>query len=137
MRWLSRGNAARRLFELRVERLQFFREKNHDFQADLEIKGFVTRLAYLTDIFEVLNNFNLSFQGSKQTVTESISKLEAFVHKLDLWVENIKNKTYGMYKFLASVEDKPSDELSNEIVRHLSHLKAELMRHFPDVASCA
>jgi len=58
VRWLSRSNAARRLFELRDEILQFFREKNHDFQADLERKEFVTRLAYSSHIFEVLNNFN-------------------------------------------------------------------------------
>jgi len=53
------------------------------------------------DIFEVLNNFNLLFQGPNQTATEFIFKLEAFVRKLDLWVENIKNKnqTYAMYKF--------------------------------------
>jgi len=42
-------------------------------------KEFVTRLAYLSDIFEILNNFNLSFQGPSRTVTEFISKLEAFV----------------------------------------------------------
>ena len=59
VRWLSRGSATRRLSELRDQVLQFFGEKNHDFQADLESsKEFVTRLAYLSDIFEVLNNFN-------------------------------------------------------------------------------
>ena len=29
--WLSKGNATRRLFELRDELLKFFKEKNHDF----------------------------------------------------------------------------------------------------------
>ena len=59
MRLLFRGNATRRLFELREELLQFFREKNHDFQADLESKEFAARLAYLSNIFEVQNNFNV------------------------------------------------------------------------------
>ena len=59
--WLSRGNVTRRLFELRDKLLQFFREKNHNFQADLESKKFVARLTYLSDIFEVLNNFNITF----------------------------------------------------------------------------
>ena len=68
VRWLSKGNATRRLFELRDELLKFFKEKNHDFQNDLESKRFSYRLAYLSDIFEVLNNFNLSFQGSNLTV---------------------------------------------------------------------
>ena len=53
---------------------------------------FVARLAYLSDIFEVLNNFNMSFQGSNGTLSELISKLKAFVRKLALWIENVKNK---------------------------------------------
>ena len=59
MRWLFRGNATRRLFEQRDELFQFLREKNHDFQADLESKKFVARLAYLSNIFEIQNNFNV------------------------------------------------------------------------------
>ena len=73
VRWLSRGNATRRLFELRDELLQFFRKKNHDFWADLESKEFVARLAYLSDIFEVLNNFNMSFQSPNGTSSEYAS----------------------------------------------------------------
>ena len=61
--WLSRDNATRRLFKLRDKLLQFFREKNHDFQADLESKEVVARLAYLFDIFEVLKNLDMLFQG--------------------------------------------------------------------------
>ena len=80
VRWLSKGNAIRRLFELL---LKFFKEKNHDFQNDLESKDFFTRLAYLSDIFKVLNNFNLSFQGPNLTVTDFILKLRAFIRKLD------------------------------------------------------
>ena len=82
MHWLSRGNAIRCLFELRDELFQFFKEKNHNFQADLERKEFVARLAYLSHIFEVLNNFNMSFQGPNKTLSEYISKLETFVRKL-------------------------------------------------------
>ena len=61
VRWLSRGNATRHLFKLLDKLFQFFREKNNDFQADLESKEFVAKLAYLSDIFEVLNNFDMSF----------------------------------------------------------------------------
>jgi len=40
-------------------------------------------LAYLSDIFEVLNNFKLSFPGANRT--EFILKLEAFARKYDFW----------------------------------------------------
>ena len=96
--WLFRSNATRRLFELRDELLQFFKEKNHNFQADLESKEFVARLAYLSDIFEVPNNFNMSFQGPNKTLSDYISKLETFVPKLAPWIENVKNKKYAMFK---------------------------------------
>ena len=79
MRWLSRGNATKRLFELRDELPKHFRAKNHNVQNDLESKDFLIRLAYLSDIFEVLNNFNLSFQGPDLTVTEFILKLRALI----------------------------------------------------------
>ena len=130
VRWLSRGNATRHLFKLRYKLLQFFKEKNYDFQADLESKEFVARLACLSDIFEVLNNFNMSFQGTNGTLHEYISELA-------LWMENVKNKKYAMFKLLTSVEDKPNDEFSEEIVCPLLQLKKELMHYFPDVTSCA
>ena len=123
MRWLSRGNATRRLFELRDELFQFFRKKNDDFQTDLESKEFLARLAYSSDILEVLNNFNMSFQGPNGTLFEYILKLEAFLRKLTLWMENVKNKKNAMFKPLTSVEDKPNDEFSEEIACHLSQLK--------------
>ena len=123
VRWISRGYATRHLSELRDELFQFFRKKNDYFQADLESKEFLARLAYLSDIFEVLNNFNMSFQGPNGTLTEYISKLEAFLRQLTLWMENVKNKKYAMFKLLTSVEEKPNDEFSEEIVCHLSQLK--------------
>ncbi|XP_068239967.1 zinc finger BED domain-containing protein 5-like [Palaemon carinicauda] len=90
VRWLSRGNTTRRLFELRDVLLVFFKEKEHDFQKDLEDEEFISRLAYLSDIFGALNHLNLSFQGPDCTVTEFILKLGAFVRKLDLWMKNVE-----------------------------------------------
>ena len=121
--WLSRSNATRHLFELRNELFQFFRKKNDNFQADLGSKEFLARLAYLSDIFEVLNNFNMPFQGPNGTLSKYISKLEAFLRKLTLWMENVKTKKYAVFKLFTSVEDKPNNEFSEEIVCHLLQLK--------------
>ena len=86
----------RRLFKQRNELLRFFREKNHDFLVDLESREFIARLAYLFDIFDVLNNLNMSFQGPNGTLSEYISKLEGFIRKQAHWIENVKNKNYAM-----------------------------------------
>ena len=138
MHWLSRGNATKWLFELQDEFLKLFKAKNHFFQNDLESKDFLIRLAYLSDIFKVLNNFNLSFQGPNLTATEFILKLRALIRrKLDLWVENVKNQRYRMFKNLTFVEKIPDGGISNEIIDHLLQLKTELLNYFPDVACCA
>ena len=54
------------------QKFRFFRKKYDDFQADLENKEFLARLAYLSDIFKILNNFNMSFQGPNGTLFEYI-----------------------------------------------------------------
>ena len=41
-----------------------------------------------------------------------------------------------MFKFPPSVEKKP-DDMSKDIVYHLSQTKTEIMHYFPDVVSCA
>ena len=137
MRWLSRGNVTRRVFELREELLVFFTEKEHDLKKDLEDEEFISRLAYLSDIFGVLNHLNQSFQGPNCTVSEFISKLGAFVRKLDLWTKNVESKRYGMFELLNIFESEPNDEFAQEIVHHLSLLKAELKHYFPDLTCCA
>ncbi|XP_068242369.1 zinc finger BED domain-containing protein 5-like [Palaemon carinicauda] len=116
VRWLSRGNTTRCLFELRDVLLVFFKEKEHDFQKDLEDEEFISRLAYLSDIFGALNHLNLSFQGPDCTVKEFISKLGAFVRKLDLWMKNVESKHYGMFELLTTLEREPTDEFAQEIV---------------------
>ena len=65
----------------------------------------------------------MSFQGPNETLFEYIEKLEAFLRKLTLWVENVRKKKYAMFKLLISVEDKPNHEFFVEIVCHPSQLK--------------
>ena len=61
VRWLSRWNMTRRVFELRHELLTFFKEKNHEFKDYFENDDFISRMANLSDIFQTLNVINLSF----------------------------------------------------------------------------
>ena len=84
VRWLSRGNMTRRVFELKEELLVFFREKNSEFEKDSESDEFLLKLAYVSDIFEALNNINLLFQVPNSSISDFISKLEAFIRKLEI-----------------------------------------------------
>ena len=84
VRWLSHGNATKRLFEMKNEMLLLFKELGHPYSKDLENDEFVQRLAYLSDIFEAFNIVNLSLQGRNGTIVDFVSKLGAFIRKLDL-----------------------------------------------------
>ena len=135
VRWLSRGNMTRRVFELRHELLTFFKEKNHEFKDYFENDDFISRMAYLSDIFQALNVINLSFQGSNSNIAVFISKLEAFTRKLDFWTKNVESKQFGMFQLLTTFSVEPNDQLSQEIHDHLKLLRLELLHYFPDLVS--
>jgi len=62
-------------------------------------------LAYLSDIFEALDNMNLFFQGPNSFIPDFISKLEAFVRKLDIWMKNVDGRHFGMFKLHPLFQD--------------------------------
>jgi len=63
VRWLSKGNVTKQIFELREELKLFFEQHNKiEFCNWLNNKDWITRLAYLVDIFEHLNKLNLQMQ---------------------------------------------------------------------------
>ena len=136
VRWLSHGNATKRLFEMKNEMLLLFKELGHPYSKDLENDEFVQKLAYLSDIFEAFNIVNLSLQGRNGIIVDFVSKLRCFhskIRKLDLWKRNTENSQLGMFKCLSSLKMKLS--FSEEIASHLASLKEELVQYFPEAAS--
>ena len=67
VRWLSRGKALLRLYELRSELLVFLKAQNNSEQNFVEVltnPSWLIKLAYLADIFTKCNEVNLSLQGN-------------------------------------------------------------------------
>ena len=125
-------NMTRKVFELRNELPEFYGQRNHHFENDLASTEFLSRLAYLSDIFDTLNHMNMFFQGSKSTISDFVSKLLSYLRKLDLWTTNIEAKQYHMFKDLSSLQYQHSEKLFQEICCHLKLLKTELKHYFPN-----
>ena len=85
VRWLSRGQVLKRLFELRKEVSAFLKNKNLKYSNWFDNEKFFLGLAYLVDIFSHLNEMNLSIQGFGVIVMEASKKIRGFHDKLSLW----------------------------------------------------
>ena len=62
VRWLSWRKILTRFFELRTEIEVFLREKNSLLSIHFQDIIWLTKVAYLSDIFSLLNELNLSMQ---------------------------------------------------------------------------
>ncbi len=78
IRWLSRGCVLNRLFELRKEVHKFLEEQRSHLAEHYTDYQFCAKLAYLSDIFDQLNQLNVSMQGRNSTVFMVSDKIEGF-----------------------------------------------------------
>ena len=68
VRWLSKGRILTRLFELRDEVGSFLLQHGSPFATLFENSAWLAQLAYLADIFDKLNELNLSLQGKSTNI---------------------------------------------------------------------
>ena len=96
----------------------------------------ISRLAYLSDIFDTLNHMNMFFQSPNSIIAYVVAKMQTYQRKLDLWTTSIEVKQFkNMFKNLSSILLHHSEKLVEEICCHLKLLKTELMHHFSNIDS--
>ena len=92
----------------------------------------ITKLAYLCDIFNLLNQLNLSLQGRMTTVFKSADKVAAFKAKLELWGQRVKVGIFDMFQTVAEIlkGTEPAPSFSQLVHDHLSQLLKDFENYF-------
>ena len=96
-------------------------------------------LAYLSDIFELLNKLNLEMQGRNADIIKFVDVLKAFISKLSTWKPKIRIQKYSMFEkldmLLNNRENKLPVQIENGILEHLSTLQSEFEKYFPEITN--
>lgn len=158
VRWLSRGRVLNRLYELRSELVQYFEnymapileqrrkakpakvgkkvEKLPEeyFLEYLKDDKWIARLAYLVDIFHLLNELNLQMQGRGANCFKFHDKIEAFENKLLQWKQDVNNKIFDAFpstKAFLGANPAIVKYIRPIITDHLQRLINEFKEYFP------
>ncbi|GFW31958.1 uncharacterized protein TNCV_54391 [Trichonephila clavipes] len=91
--------------------------------------------SYLVDIFEKLNDLNLSLQGEISAIITSASKIQAFKNKHSLWQTELNKNNTDMFPCLNDFFKENNIDiftLKNIISNHIEELKEKFSRRFKD-----
>ena len=136
VRWLSKGNVLSRVFEMKDEIKLFAKTHKKEFLYFFNDELWMKSLAYLADIFEKLNRFNLKWQGKNTNIIQLRDSLNAFYSKLQNWRRKVVQGNIAMFENSSSAlkEDEQLDErLKTSITQHLQSLETEFKRYFPEL----
>ncbi|KAJ1157235.1 hypothetical protein NDU88_009950 [Pleurodeles waltl] len=108
-------------------------KKKSPLAAHFSDKVWVAKLAYLCDIFSLLNELNLGLQGKMTTVFKLSDKVAAFKAKLELYGRRVNRGILDMFQTLAGIvgETELEHSFCQLVHDHLSLLLKEFERYFP------
>ena len=112
VRWLSISKVLTRVFYLREEIKTFFNQiSKPQLEALFGDKNQLHKIAYLVDIFAILNELNLSLQGPNATCLDLSEKIRAFQLKLQLWQKKLdENIIYMLSNLSAFFEENDIEQ---------------------------
>ena len=82
LRWLSRGKVLTRLYELQNETYLFLKERRHELAANITDPDWLTKLLYLSCVFEKTNSLNLPLKGESVDILTTYNKIKTFKKKI-------------------------------------------------------
>lgn len=96
VRWLSAGKCLERFFAIRKDISTFLdaHVKSDITNLEEEIKKpeFLKQLAFLTDLTNHLNNFNLSLQGRDKLISDMVGVVNGFKNKLRIFKNSLEKE---------------------------------------------
>ncbi|XP_066127213.1 general transcription factor II-I repeat domain-containing protein 2-like [Saccopteryx bilineata] len=93
VRWLSRGRVLRHFYDLLPQTTAFMLSKNKEV-PELNDAEWKWHLAFLTDVTELLNSFNVQLQGKGKLICDMQSHVKAFEVKLGLLIKQVKEENF-------------------------------------------
>lgn len=95
------------------------------------------KLCYLADIFDKINDMNLSMQGVCVNMFMLKNKLEAFVKKILIRKNRVKSGSLEMFPFtdeyiISNNISKKDTLITKIIVNHLKDMEVYMHRYFPN-----
>ena len=128
----------KRFHDLKGELREFLVErKKLQWAALLTDEIWCVGFCYLVDIFDKLNNLNLSLQGKDANLMDFVDKLSGFIAVVQLWIRRADGGRMGMFGNLTGYLDEQEislpDDVKLSILDHLKKLVEEFERYFPDI----
>uniref|UniRef100_K7FP96 DUF4371 domain-containing protein n=1 Tax=Pelodiscus sinensis TaxID=13735 RepID=K7FP96_PELSI len=133
VRRLSQGKVLVRLFELRHEFSANLMD--HKFQLSDRLTDFLwlSRVAYLADIFTKLNEVNLSLQGKNVNIFNAKDKILSLSRKLQFWISSVGDCLPTLNDFLEENGYKLDEDIRSDIADHLRDLYTNIIKYFPNI----
>lgn len=133
VRWLSRGKSLERLFNLRDE-VQLFLEQSEknelkEMASSLKDKNFVSDLAFLCDLTEIINEYNLTLQGRNKTIFHLTECSHRFERKIKIILSQLRNNdTSNLPRTFEILAEYRNDEK----IAQYTEIVASLVQNFAD-----
>ena len=137
VRWLSRGNFLVRMVELRKELLSYFLDHNFRLFDRLRNSIWLSKVAYLADIFSKLNETCPSLQRKETNIFRAQDNMISLSRKLQYWTSDVEHHNFDCFplltEFLQEFEMDLDTETFNDIKGHLNNLSESLIEYFPNL----
>ena len=133
VRWLSKGSALARIWELRGELNSFLETCGPTGQPFLDMlrsSEDMANLAFLLDICGHLNRLNLRLQGKEKSVIELRSSVKSFEMQLDVFKQDLESEMMHFPCLKTFVNDWEYEGSASEYLAFIEKIKVEFEVRF-------